>query len=453
MMRVKALVAVLALTACGGGSSPRPIERARPGRLATCTETPAPAPPERHFGSASPGFVVWLSRNGRLAVAYEFRTDDDKDGDIQAEFEQHHGVPGGDKPHPWLFDLVAGTERAIDDLMLSDPSGRRAIIRAGKRVLLVDSRDGTSQDLVALGLDVADDENQCLPPRQLAFDPSGRLLVFIQRDGRSIVTWDLETGQRDTTRVARGRLWRAEPLGRRGWLRVDAVVEDVNADGVLSLPVQRTTCACRFCRQFAAMSSTFGWEPTADLSRVLLVRGDGRTVEARTEVLVPLGDRTLLGVETRKVTDVDGHERARPEGCIDPALTAGGTGLLLECKDGSRVWWPDSGRQVALGGYAVPLSEIATVEGNRAWLPIALARDGWGKDRRVGRVDLDSGALELGARIASASLDDDGTALAARARSCDAPREPALPDTCRVEPAEKGEPVGRGPWTLRCAAP
>lgn len=447
---------VLALAGCGGGSSPRPIETARPGRLEVCADATAPAPPERTFGTANSGFMVWQSRNGRFVIGYEFRVDDDKDGDVVAEFSEHHGVPGGDKPHPFLFDLERGSERAIDDLMTSDPRGRFAVIRAGRRVELLDSRDGRIQDLGKLGLDLADDQNQCMPPRQIAFDPTGRLLVFIQRDGRSIVTWDLETGRRDVTRVAKGRLWRAYPAGRRGWLRVDAVVEDINADGVLSLPVQRTTCACRYCQQFAAMSSTSGWAPTADLARVLLVRRDGRAVHARTEVLVPISDRTLLGAETRKVVDVEGRELPLPDGCIDPALGAGGSGLLLECAGGSRVWWPETGRQVALGGFAVPLAQLATIEGDRAWLPIALAQDGWGKKRRAGRVDLESGAVEIGPDAPGPAFADDASAdvqaAAARlARSCDAEKDPPLPATCAVHPAEPGEPVGRGPWTLRCA--
>lgn len=455
MNRVKACAA-LALAACGGGGSPsaRPPEPSARGSLAACAPaTTLPAPPPRSFGTAHPGFLVWLSRNGRFAVLYEFRIDDDKDGDVEAVFDDHHGVPVGDQPRPWLFDLETGTERSIDDLMLTDPRGRYAVVRAGDRVELLDTRGGTSQDLIALGLDPAEDKNQCMPPRQLGFDPSGRQLVFIQRDGRSIVTWDLESNRREVTRVAKGRLWRAEPLGRAGWLRVDAVVEDVNADGVLSLPVQRTTCACRYCLRFAAISSTFGWEPTADLSRILLVRRDGRIVDARTEVLVPLGDRTLLGVETRKVFDVDGHERARPAGCMDPALTSGGTGVIIECKEGSRVWWPDTGRQVDLGGFAVPLGEIAAVEGERAWLPIALARDGWGAGRRVGRVDLDSGALELGAEHATPLGDEDAVRTLAAAIQCEAARDPALPATCEARPAEPGEKVGRGPWTLGCDAP
>ena len=72
----------------------------------------------------------------------------------------------------------------------------------------------------------------------------------------------------------------------------------------------------------------------------------------------------------------------------------------------------------------------------------------------MGRVDLDSGALELGEELA-VKLDSDEAIekVVARARACEAARQPSLPATCEVRPAEPGEKVGRGPWTLRCDWP
>src|SRR5262245_39019368 len=53
-----------------------------PASPSTCVAQRVDAPVKTTFGGKFPGFATWLSDSGRLAVLYQFKTDDDRDGKI-----------------------------------------------------------------------------------------------------------------------------------------------------------------------------------------------------------------------------------------------------------------------------------------------------------------------------------------------------------------------------------
>jgi hypothetical protein len=144
----------------------------------SCTLTPGTERVERSFGGSNLGFPVWVSANGRLAILYQFRTDNDGDGKIEPIFG-HHGEPLGDRWQPFLFDLAAGTEEAFDDVLTAEAGGRFAVLQRGSGLWLLDAQSGSSTDLTQRGAVAVSDDNACLPPRAVSFGESqGSLALF-----------------------------------------------------------------------------------------------------------------------------------------------------------------------------------------------------------------------------------------------------------------------------------
>lgn len=273
MCRAVFILIALVLTTCSPGRSSTPRTAEPTVAVSAASASPVPARAERvrssrrdqSFGGERWGFVVALSHNGRMVVLRRFT------GEARPEFG-HHGETAT-PAEMTLHDLEADTDRRLDDLIAMDASGRRLLVLAG-RAHVVDSESGAWRELPE-GVQEGDD-NHCLPPRHAAFSPRGNYLGWITTRG------DFAVLQFTSNRTARfradGRLW-------RGWPDDDgtAVLAEVGAKAT-EWPVQRTSCACRWCNRFARSYGMYGWSGNGfDLTRVSV---SGK----RTKVDAPPGD-------------------------------------------------------------------------------------------------------------------------------------------------------------------
>lgn len=482
-------------------TAPSPVAAAaaeRPPR--SCTLTPGTEQVERRFGGEHLGFPIWVSANGRLVILYQFRTDNDGDGKIEPHFG-HHGEPLGDRWQPFLFDLVAGTEEAFDDVLTAEAGGRFAVLQRGSGMWLVDAQSGTSTDLTKRGAAPVSDDNACLPPRAVSFgDSQGWLALFRGPGGERAVLYNLLTAEEKPIAAGPGLLWRAEPSSRVGWAVVRSVLSDTTRDGKLELPRQRTSCACRVCKRFALSYGVYGW--SGDDFTSFLVAPDGTRVEMKDGHLVPLGARHVYQPRGSKVMTLAGTPAALPAGCTARDLPLGSASILLRCADGEHLLDMDTGRDQRLGPDPLDLLTGPTSEAS-AWIAAVRTRGG-GKE--LVRLDLGSGTLQPIGPVTAAEENathgwltavtptgvtslhaESGAVLTAPLPGAAEPEQLAVrlggerekrwavlsPTRCRylettqppryvtrdgctlrsAEPAEANQALSRGPWQLVCPAP
>lgn len=204
------------------------------------------------FGGARWGFVEASSASGRLVVLRRFH------GDTRPTFG-HHGETA-DEPEVTVFDRVTGEERTIADIIDIDATRRFLLILADDALWLADGESGSFEALP--GVDMGDDGNACLAPRQANFSGKGKRVAWVSDDGRDLTVRDLAT--RAEWRIsAKQRIW-------RGWPDDDgrgAVLIEVPAG--TGWPEQRTSCACRWCNRFALSYGVYGWGgPAFTIERV-----------------------------------------------------------------------------------------------------------------------------------------------------------------------------------------
>jgi hypothetical protein len=213
---------------------------------------PPPAPPPKPgalrtdaFGGERWGFVEASSADGRFVVLRRFA------GDAKPTFAHHGEASSADDLA--IFDLVAGTERALDEIIDVEPSRRWMLLVEKGSLRLADARTGTFQPLDKA--DMEGDHNRCLPPRQANFSPQGKRVGWVAADGFRVR--DLASGDEWVVK-AKERLWRGWPEDdKRG-----ATLAEVPA-GSKDWPRQRTSCACRWCNRFALSYGTYGWDGPA----------------------------------------------------------------------------------------------------------------------------------------------------------------------------------------------
>lgn len=260
----------------------------------------------------APGYLLWSSTSGSLAVMAIFE-DTDKDGAISPRFGQH-GEPLGDQARYHLFATATGEHLATyDEVLVWDESKRFISFRQASRPDVVDIFDARrmehiSLDLASLGaLTSSEDGNDCLAPRHVHITPQGSI-TLIAASERALVRTSFEAWRGDAakkgsqlvevlpTRASEGdtsRIWRVEGVGD-GWLSVLFVDRDTDGDGVLTLPRQRTSCACRFCHRFAMSFGFYGWSGDEWSSK--LMAPDGRLSKRSQDRLVPLSSEVALEV-------------------------------------------------------------------------------------------------------------------------------------------------------------
>jgi hypothetical protein len=195
------------------------------------------------FGGAVYGFVAASSTNGRYVFLYRF-----PDGE-KPTFHQHGET---DKPIELIaYDRFTGSHTKVDEL-ISLSSRRWFLVLAGGHVSLLDADAGSWEELD--DIDMGADDNACLAPRHASFSANGKRVAWINASANGVHVRDLVGG--DEWDVASSSpVWRAWPddVG-------DAVVVLEVPKGSSGWPAQRTSCACRWCLQFAASYGVYGWD-------------------------------------------------------------------------------------------------------------------------------------------------------------------------------------------------
>ncbi|MEZ4453135.1 MAG: hypothetical protein R3B09_26980 [Nannocystaceae bacterium] len=415
----RSLVAALVLAACAPQArtapttptdTPAPGEAAAPGpREATATapanaarstelvvvDAPGGGPLRRArtrarapFGGAKAGFTWWASADGRLVALYRFRG--------EPRFG-HHGEPIGDPPTLTIFDTVAGTADDVDEWIADDGAGRRAVVRVGKELRLLDGATGAQESLKPLHPDLERDRNRCLSPREATFDPIDGRLIFLRRGPDRAVILDLEDRREVEVPAGPGRLWRVEPSARRGWLHMLEIPADSDGRSGIAFPTQETSCACRWCGRFAFSYSTWGW--SGDEFKVALAGPKGARVDLEGWYF-PVGDAAVSDGK-RALLRLDGAPVPIPEGCTIDALLDGADAALLRCGDESALLWPEDGRVARLPGRTTPIHREAVGDGDgRRWFAVTVEVDG---RTRLGRLTTAAPRLELGPEVVKAT--------------------------------------------------
>lgn len=246
---------VLLVAACGGTSTP-PASPGPPARSPSGPTGPVSAGGGSlmtgEFAGAVWSFVAASSTNGRFVFLYRFPSGQ------RPEF-MHHGET--DEPIELVaYDRFTGDETRIDEL-ISHSQRRWFLVVAGGRVSLIDAGAGTWEQLD--DIDMGADRNVCLAARHASFSQEGMRVAWIGGGARTLHMRDLVSG--DEWEIASSQtIWRAWPddVGEA------AVLLEV-PQGSSQWPAQRTSCACRWCMQFAASYGVYGWDgPDFTIMRV-----------------------------------------------------------------------------------------------------------------------------------------------------------------------------------------
>ena len=300
----------------------------------------------------APGYLLWSSQTGALAVMAIFE-DTDGDGSVAPRFGQH-GEPLGDRPHYEVFDTATGKRLGTYDEVLVWDEGKRFISLwregAPTRVALFDALSMTqvSLDLTALGaLTSFEDGNDCLAPRHMQITPRGGITLLAANE-RALVRTTFDAVAREQASVASERvelfsgsgserIWRVEGVGG-GWVSALFVDRDTDGDGEITLPRQRTSCACRFCPRFAMSFGFYGWSGDEWSSKLLAP--DGKLSSRTGDRLVPLSPEVVLEVGSEQYASWPeqlplGKDELLANGCSHVPWLHGATpGAVMMCPPG-----------------------------------------------------------------------------------------------------------------------
>lgn len=199
-------------------------------------------------GEAGWSFVYASSLSGRTVVLVEFGT--------QMPTFGHHGEPFGAEPAIRAWDSVTGSSSELVDLAAVSADRRHLLVEDAGGIWLVDDAGSWRHldDISAEG-----DGNRCLPPRQAAFSPDGSKVSWVNGDSTALTVEDLDTGAQWQV-LAEGTLWRGWPdNGGQGATLLELQTGEAEDASGLSWPLQRTSCACRWCGMFAMSYGVYGW--------------------------------------------------------------------------------------------------------------------------------------------------------------------------------------------------
>jgi hypothetical protein len=353
------------------------------------------------FGAGLYGFVEWMSADARLIALRTF---------TRPPRISHHGEDGL-HARLELVDTTTGKREQPDDLIAEDPRGRHIVVRAGKHLWLIDGETGKRDDLAARGAELESDGNACLPPRQALFDATGTHVLFIRKGPDRLVQRDLQSGVETEIAAGPGRLWAAISEGPDEHPLLIVVPKDSNGDKKISLPSQRTTCACRWCGRFAMASSSRGFD--GDAFKFVAVDGARRVDVASPGI--PLGADVFAEDSEGPLTRADGSPYPLPQGCQQPQVVRGSPAVLLTCDTRGGVLWPATGKHDELADPVRPLANAsARRHDGRRLVGATLGTEG--AAQQLVTLDLERGTSTPGPKISGVgAVDRRGHVLA-----CDA---------------------------------
>ena len=268
--------------------------------LAPRAVTPVPAvvtPPEvgtlpplaATWGTADALTFVAAAPDRRWIVVCQARRDTNGDGTVRVEVAQD-GALAGDELAGYLVD-APGPGAPIDAFVGADPSGRYVAFVREERLVL---RDTTTHVDASLPADVRDDLGPFLHPRAVAFDPTGRRLVYLQKlelGGKAVVR-ELATGNEAVVDPGDGLLYRADfdPSGDMLVLRV--ITTDTNGNGRLDWPVRESDRPWMRC---AAPLPRFAvWERPGDDVALRVAKATGGVARDAPGLVVPMGETLVV---------------------------------------------------------------------------------------------------------------------------------------------------------------
>ncbi len=326
-----------------------------------------------------------MSNDGKLVALYRWN------GDTEPTFGLHGEAD--EPPTLEVFDLRTNNIQNYDDLIATDPLHRMAVFRESSHLWLLKADSTQRDDLAASVADLEDDQNACMQPRQVAFNPLGRYLGWIRRSPDRMVVEEVGVrggGEAFEVQTPHGRLWRIEVASLPGWALMREVPRDTDRSRSIEFPVQDTSCVCRWCERFAQSSGFHGW--SGDSFKSFLAGPEGR-IEVEGDV-IPLGDTTYGDLENLRVKRANGSTYSLPDGCTEARFVHGMPVALLKCGGPSELLSPEADGVVALTEkIEVPTTSTPVVDADGYhWIGV-LAGDG---EKRLGRLRIEDGRLELG---------------------------------------------------------
>lgn len=267
------------------------------------------------IGTSGPFLLDRASADGRWLVVCQARRDSDGDGRLSVSLGPR-GEPRGDLLERYL--IAPGLEFAVDGLLVSDASGRFALVTERGALLLWDSHTQRVQDLSGLNADLRLSAESFAAVRTLSFDPSSEHLLYV-RAGEPSKRLIIRSLRDDTERELEpgpGSIWRAriDPGGVYAVLEMMTGASNGNKKADFPAPL---LSAPRACSASPGRFHTFvgrGDHPET----VLLPLGGGAPIH-EPELVMPIRDALLL-------RDANGAlllQRAGTKRLLEPAACKG----------------------------------------------------------------------------------------------------------------------------------
>jgi hypothetical protein len=301
-----ALGFLASVAGCGGHSAPAPLHPtspkpvipaipviAPPTAVSTSATPPgmsAPAPVGAAWGTADSASLVATSPDRRWLAVCQARTDTNGDGRVLAEVGAQGEVRGDRLDGYYLAEPGSGIR--IDAFGGADPSGRFVAYVVGDRLVL---RDTLSREETPLAdADVRDDRGSFLRPRAVSFDPTGRRLLYLRKNGSGddIVVRDLGTGTEVVVTPGNGDLWRADFDSTGEFVVARVVASDTNGNGRLDWPVPQALGSWMRCA--VPLSRYAAWERPGDDVTARVAPANGGTAVDAPGLIVPFGDAFVV---------------------------------------------------------------------------------------------------------------------------------------------------------------
>ncbi len=231
--------------------------------------------------------VAAASPDGRWVAVCQAREDTNGDGKIAVEVGAQ-GELGGDRLDGY-FVGEPGPGTKIDSFDGSDPSGRWVAFEREGRLVLSDTTTRVDVDLSDLGADDRDDQNPFLHPRAVAFDPTGRRMLYLRRrtSGSDVVVRELSTGAEAIVDPGPGEVFRADFDPSGDWVVLRVVTADTNGNGRLDWPTREAKAP--FMRCTGPIPRHPVWERPGDEGVTRAARVTGGTAVDAPGLVVPFG--------------------------------------------------------------------------------------------------------------------------------------------------------------------
>lgn len=287
---------------CGAHSPPVPQHPALPqptpptpalavGAPASSAVLPAStveAPLGASWGTAHAVSLVAASPDRRWVALCQARIDTNGDGHVQVELGAQ-GELRGDRLEGYFVD-EPGSGVRIDAFGGADPSGRFVAFVANDRLVLRDTLTRTDTNLGEDLVDLRDDRGSFSHPRAVSFDPTGRRLLYLRKNGTTddIVVRELATGAEAIVTPPAGELWRADFDATGESIIVRVVARDTNGNGHLDWPVPQSLGSWMRCA--TPLPRYAAWERPGDEASAMVAPSSGGPAVDAPGLVVPFGD-------------------------------------------------------------------------------------------------------------------------------------------------------------------